>query len=66
MAIGGWLKPDLQKAAGFLNPPDGNRGMVKVQPPVSESSQTSMQERLDFNHPPIAIGGILGKLRPVA
>jgi hypothetical protein len=59
MAIGGSLKSDLhQRAQVSWNPPDGNRGMVKVQPFTSLSQPAAEDDRQDFNDPPIAIGGI--------
>jgi len=59
MAIGGWLKSILHSKRGLLcNPPDGNRGIVKVQPSLRRGMTAPGAWRLDLNHPPIAIGGI--------
>src|SRR5262245_64586962 len=58
-AVGGWLTSSLHDANSLLNPPNGSWGMVKVQPPAPVISHTSQARRLDFNHPPIAIVGIV-------
>ncbi len=61
MAIGGWLKSNLQNRRKLPgNPPDGNRGMIKVQPFLRRGLTASGVRRLDLNNPPIAIGGIRG------
>src|SRR5262245_7039830 len=57
-AVGGCLRSSLQAAATLFNPPNGSWGMVKVRPsrPLEQSHLAA--RRLDFNHPPTAVGGI--------
>jgi hypothetical protein len=73
-AVGGWLRSNLHtgRAVFSLNPPNGSWGMVKVQPipgakgrtltipqlPLGGFNKPERFCRLDFNHPPTAVGGI--------
>ena len=56
-AVGGWLRSGLQTAATLFNLFNGSWGMVKVQfsKPLDQSQLAA--RRLDFNHPPTAVGG---------
>ena len=56
-AVGGWLRFSLQAAATFFNPLNGSWGMVKVQPSRPLEQFHLGARRLDFNHPPTAVGG---------